>query len=127
MHSCNYCHTSYEPRPQVKKPRACDKEECQLARQRDNEKSWRERNKAYYGKEYYEQQRIERDNSITCVVDDLVKCLEVGKTFLDEKIKLKDFNLSEFKKALGSFFSYLGMRRTNKFWMPISQLNCTTS
>ena len=117
MHECKYCSTIYEPRPQVKNPQACGKEECQKARQRDNENAWREKNKAHYGKDYFEQQRAERDGLIQAVVADVVRCIEVGKEFLSETSKLEEFNLDKFKNALEYFFLSLGIRKTNKFWI----------
>ncbi|MBF0299800.1 MAG: hypothetical protein HQK51_13830 [Oligoflexia bacterium] len=114
MCTCKYCNILYAPRPQVKNPQACDRNECQLARQKDNEKTWRERNKAHYGKDYHEQMRGERDNIIQEVVMDVLKCLEIGKNFLEKTINLKDLNLDEFQKALTHFFSELGIRRVKK-------------
>ena len=65
MHMCNYCHTPFSPRPQVKNPKACPKGDCQKARQRGNEKHWRERNKVHYPKDYYELQRCKRAQAIS--------------------------------------------------------------
>ena len=124
MHECKYCFTIYEPRPQVKNPQACKKEECQRARQRDNEKAWRERNKAHYEKDYFEQQRAERDGLIQAMVANVVRCIEVGRDFLSETSKLEGFNLDKFKDALEYFFSALGIRKTNKFWIPVAANNC---
>ncbi|MBF0298643.1 MAG: hypothetical protein HQK51_07985 [Oligoflexia bacterium] len=41
---------------------------------------------------------------------DVLKCLEIGKNFLEMTINLKDLNLDEFQKALTHFFSELGIR-----------------
>ena len=41
MHICEFCNIQYEPRKQVQNPRACNKNECQKARQRKNEKEWK--------------------------------------------------------------------------------------
>jgi hypothetical protein len=119
MHECNYCSTIYEPRSQVKNPKACNKKECQRARQRDNERDWREKNKAHYEKDYFEQQRAKRDSIIKDTVADVARCIEVGKQFLSETGKLEGFNLDKFKDALEYFFSALGIRNINKFWIPI--------
>ena len=117
MCNCKYCNTLYGPRPQVKNPRACDKESCQMARQRDNEKEWREQHRKNYDKEYQEQQRVVRDDAINDVTNNIIKCLEIGKEFLGS-IGNANFNLDEFKTILSCFFSNLGIRRINKFWIP---------
>jgi len=125
MCTCNYCLNLYNPRPQVKNQKACQKESCQIARQRDNEREWRERNKIHYGKDYQEQKRDERDNAVLKMIEDIFKCLNVGKEFLDKAINLKEINFNEFKKILICFFSELGIRRLNKILVPITISNST--
>ena len=34
MQICEFCHTEFIPRPQIKKPRACSHSACQKKRQR---------------------------------------------------------------------------------------------
>ena len=69
MHICEFCNNQYTPRKQVKNPRACNKDECQKARQRDNENAWKKRHFDQYDKEYYEIQRDKRFREIQSVLE----------------------------------------------------------
>ncbi|MBF0360978.1 MAG: hypothetical protein HQK49_08200 [Oligoflexia bacterium] len=121
MHKCKYCNTSYYPRPQVKNPQACNKEECQRARQRDNEKHWREQNKTHYSKDYFEIQKDKRKKTITEKTNEIFNCLEVGKNMLN-----KNINLNIFREYFEQKFLQLGIRLINKLWPMENTINSNT-
>ena len=118
MHKCDYCNTIYQPRPQVKNPKACPKVKCQKLRQRSNEKSWKLNNKAFYGKDYYEAQKEKRSKVISEKVNETISCLSVGSKFLN-----KDFNEENFQELLFHFYTRLGVRSINKLWSSITIQN----
>ena len=127
MCTCEYCSTLFDSRPQVKNPRACNKKSCQKARQRDNEKEWRERHSDSYDNEYHEHQRDVRANVISKIIDDILRCFQTGKDFLDGQVSFKKFKLDDFKNTMTIFFSELGIRRIFKFCIPTTMQNSTTS
>ena len=104
MCTCEFCKREFQPRPQVKNPRAC--KECQAARQRDNEYNWKERHKDIYNKEYYEQQKIKREDEKKKYADELIECLEVGMKFLEKKLRI-----GEFRNFIMHIFSHLGLTK----------------
>src|SRR4051812_33789276 len=108
MHMCEFCHTEYKSRPQVKRPRACTS--CQRQRQRTNEKDWRNRNPRYSDPAYHKVCREQRFKKLNEVVTILSSCLKVGKTFLG-----LDIAMDLVSGALGEFLFALGIRRVNKF------------
>jgi hypothetical protein len=108
---CEFCHIEFQPRPQVKNPRACSKVSCQQRRQRMNEKSWREQHTHLSGKDYHRIRRGQRSRKLQAVADSILKCVEVGARFLNQPL---DRDL--FLKFFNSFISELGIRRANKFW-----------
>lgn len=79
MHTCEFCHTDFKPRPQVKKPRACAN--CQGKRQRSNEYDWRLRNPQYSCAEYHILMREKRKRWLKEAAVRLMKCIEVGRDF----------------------------------------------
>jgi hypothetical protein len=109
MTKCEFCHTSFTPRPQTKKARACEKRECQIKRQRLNEKEWKNRHKAEYGANFYREYRVGRFKVICELVERILKVLRIGCTALHE-----NFSLRDFKEFLIPFLSRLGLGRANK-------------
>jgi hypothetical protein len=112
MCTCEFCNTEFEPRPQVKNPRACSN--CQKARQRANEKSWRNKHLGLYDGKYHQVKRECRKAAIKTKVKDLIKCVEVGGTLLGIAIT-KEIQES-FCDIFLKFFASLGIRRANKVW-----------
>lgn len=112
MCTCEFCSTEFEPRPQVKNPKAC--QDCQKARQRANEKAWRNKHLGIYNGKYHQVKRECRKAALKTKVKDLVKCVEVGGTLLGLIIT------KEIRESLGDillkFLSCLGIRYANKFW-----------
>jgi hypothetical protein len=112
MCTCEFCNTEFEPRPQVKIPKAC--KDCQKARQRANEKAWRNKHLGIYDGKYYQVKRESRKAKIKMKVKDLIKCVEVGGTLLGIAIT-KEIQES-FCDILLKFLIGIGIRRANKFW-----------
>jgi hypothetical protein len=110
MCTCEFCNTSFQPRPQVKSPRACGS--CQGIRQRNNEYDWRKRNPKYSNAEYHELMRGLREKRIKAIAETLSQCVRVGKEMTGTKLEMKEFGL-----ALTCFLLTLGVRRVNKFWL----------
>ena len=111
MTNCEFCKISFNPRPQVKKPRACPKKTCQRARQRSNEKEWRYRNLNLYDSKYHRIKRSQRKSKLNEIGELAKRCMEVGKTFLEI-----DFDLNELHRLFEKFIFSLGIRLVNKFW-----------
>ena len=109
MHICEFCHTSFRPRAQVKHPRACSK--CQKARQRANEDAWHERNPKYSDKLYHLVQKKQRMKRLGELVQIIVECLRVGKDFLRH-----NFDLEKTRVLFSQFLADVGIREINKFW-----------
>lgn len=109
MCTCEFCLTSFCPRPQVKHPRACAK--CQAKRQRANEKAWHERNPKYLDKVYHSVKKQQRMKRIRKILEIVYECLRVGKDFLKHRLDLE--NIRTF---LSQFLAHIGIRKINKFW-----------
>jgi hypothetical protein len=109
MHKCEFCNTEFQPRPQVKKPRACSS--CQVQRQRSNEKDWRSRNPRYSNAIYHELMRRSREKKLKAVIEALLECIRIGKTMSG-----LTFEARELSSLLTEFVLGLGVRRLNKFW-----------
>ncbi len=112
LYKCEFCHAEFCPRPQVKRPRACLT--CQSARQRQNEKEWREKNKdidATAAHRIYRQQRLRKLSLFTAVV---LRSLKIGFSFLG-LIELETAH-QNLAKELIDFFDSMGLRQINKFW-----------
>jgi len=109
VHICEFCHTQFQSRPQVKRPRAC--QGCQKQRQRSNEKDWRSRNPQYSCAEYHDLMREKRNERLAAAAAELSKCITVGRDFLGIK-----FKVDALGPILAEFFHGLGVRRLNKFW-----------
>lgn len=112
MFTCEFCNSEFSPRPQVKKPRAC--QSCQRLRQRANEKAWREENLGYYDGKYHSSQRKARKAAIEEKIIALLKCIEVGGTVLG--VPLTKEILKSFQAQFLKFISALGFRYANKLW-----------
>ena len=87
MHRCEFCHVMFEPRPQVRRPRAC--QSCQRKRQRENEREWRSRHEGIYDGKYQQVQKKERSKKLKKMAERIMKLIEVGKSFLGEAIDLR--------------------------------------
>jgi hypothetical protein len=110
---CEFCHTDYAPRPQVKKPRACTK--CQALRQAANEKSWKDKNVGLYDSEYHRVRRNGRMKRLRSKVEGWIRCMEVGGTLLGVST-FQTETRSELAAAFLKFLSRLGITHANKFW-----------
>lgn len=106
---CEFCHTSFQPRAQVKRPRACSK--CQKERQKANEDAWHERNPKYSDREYHQVQKKQRLKRLGELVGIILECLRVGKDFLKQ-----NFDLEKTRVLFSKFLSVVGIREINKFW-----------
>ena len=118
MHKCEFYHIEFSPRPQVKNPRACKLDQCQVKRQRSNEKAWKDKHSQEYDKEYHETQRDKRSRAIEMVLDTILKCLDIGS-----KLTGKSIQINDFKAYFTTFLFKLGLRRINKFWNTENTLN----
>ena len=111
--TCTYCNCTYLPRPQVKNPKACKKNRCQKLRQRDNERSWHQKNRDIYDSKYARIQREIRKVKIKKMIQTIINALAIGLRFNGH-----DFN--ENFKNLTLFLSELGIRQLNKFCIDLS-------
>lgn len=112
MHCCEFCLSEYVVRPQVINPRACQAFECQLKRQRLNERDWRLRHPELRGTRYHSIRRQQRLQRIQMMATILQRCLQIGVDLLGVKIGIDPF-LEDFKE----FLLNMGVRRINKFWL----------
>jgi hypothetical protein len=110
---CEFCHTEYTPRPQVKKPRACAK--CQPLRQDANEKAWKDKNVGLYNGEYHRVRRSGRTRKLRSKVEGWLRCMEVGGTLLGVSA-FQTETRAELASAFLKFLSRLGISHANKFW-----------
>lgn len=113
MHRCEFCFVMYQPRPQVKRPRAC--EQCQSKRQRSNEKAWHFKHKGQFDAKYY---RILKDQRLKALREKSAlfrEWIEIGRRFMQQSGSL--VGLDEF---LFQFLTYVGIRRVNKLCEAIS-------
>jgi hypothetical protein len=111
VHACEFCHIQFTPRNQVKNPRACLAEKCQTLRQRDNEKTWKQKHLAQYDKEYHEIQRDKRSREVEAILKSVLDCLRTGISFFNLNVKI-----GQFEANFTPFFLGLGIREINKFW-----------
>ncbi len=111
VHQCEYCGARFNPRPQVKNPRACKKSGCQKKRQRSNELACRSRSYGVRDSEYHRICKAARLACILRVIEIIVKCLTVGTRILGETVAVE-----AFRALLLNFFVRLGVRKINKFW-----------
>jgi 16S rRNA U516 pseudouridylate synthase RsuA-like enzyme len=96
----------------VKNPKAC--KDCQKARQRANEKAWRNKHLGLYDGKYHQVKRECRKVEIQAKVKDLARCIEVGGTLLGVAIT-KEIKAT-FQEIFLKFLIGIGIRRANKFW-----------
>ncbi len=111
MHCCEFCHNQFTPRKQVKKPRACFDKNCQILRQRANEKAWKQKHIDQYDKEYHDIQRAKRLKEIETILKSILEFLNAGAKLFGKKI-----NFDHFKVHFAAYFLRLGIRKINKFW-----------
>ena len=107
MHVCEFCHTDYFCRPQVKTPRAC--QNCQVARQRANEREWRKLH-THFDDRYHSIRREQRLRKIRALLAVLLECLRLGQRLLGMTLKVDTFS-----EILEETLVDLGVRRINKF------------
>ena len=108
---CEFCSAVFRPRPQVKSPRACDKVNCQAARQKANEKAWREQNHRLYDRVYHAAKRSLRLSKLKELLTAFMDALKVGS-----RLKGLDLRFEQIEECLSQTFLELGSRRTNKLW-----------
>jgi len=108
---CEFCGISFEPRPQVKNPRACDHPNCQFARQRANEREWHEKHKEAFDASYHRACRRRRGSFLAEAARSLVRALAKGIEILGLRV-----DLNVFARLLIEYMGSLGVRRVNKFW-----------
>ena len=111
LHQCEFCPASFQPRAQVKNPRACPKFECQRKCQRSNEVQWRERNGTLSDPHYHNLRRRARLMHLQTIAEVIGRCFRTGATFLNEKVSPE-----HFQEFLLQFLLDLGIRKINKFW-----------
>jgi hypothetical protein len=110
MHCCEFCSATYQPRPQVKRPRACP--QCQKQRQRANEKAWHFKHQAKFDPSYFSVKRELRLKEVRKLVEEFLKCFLVGLTFSGKRPGDEGLLRDYFQR----FFLELGIRRVNKLW-----------
>ena len=111
MYTCEFCNTEFLPRPQVKNPRACNKDVCQRRRQASNEKEWRKRHIHLASKNYHQIRRKQRLEKIKKLIKSIVRSFSIGIDFLGLPVDIKSFTT-----ILEHLFYSLGLRKINKFW-----------
>lgn len=113
MLTCEFCTTLFEPRPQTKNPRACNKSECQKARQSRNEKEWHIKHNELYQKapDYHKEKRMERHKTISEKIKVIFEAMQSGFIF-----KNLDINFSVFYEFFTNFMHREGIRKINKFY-----------
>jgi hypothetical protein len=107
MHTCEFCSIQFEARPQVKIPRAC--KDCQVLRQRANERDWHERNLHLHSHTYHKSKREVRLTKLRKLASVFTECLRVGQDFFGIKF------LNDFELFFAQAFIRLGVRQINKF------------
>lgn len=110
MLKCEFCSLSFQPRPQVKKPRACNSKCCQKKRQSSNEKEWRKKNNLMSDPQYHRLRRKLRNEIILKITEQLFACFLVGSRYFKLNI-----NEEILRSHLFKFILLLGIRRANKF------------
>ena len=106
---CEFCPVTFTPRPQVKRPRACPN--CQVVRQRENERAWHGRNRGLYDGKYHRIQRSVRSQQLQDCAKKVVRFCEAGSRFFGERIAIVGL-----EAILTRFFEDVGIRAANKLW-----------
>lgn len=109
MHRCDFCNVMFNARPQVKRPRAC--KDCQLERQQENERAWHSEHRSGFDAQYHRSQKVDRFKTLKAVADEISKLVDIGKTFLGERVELAGMVTFFYR-----FLVHIGIRRVNKFW-----------
>ncbi len=112
VHQCEFCHASFQPRPQVKNPRACNLLECQEKRQRSNEVAWRQKNGTTHDPQYHRLRKASRLKQLKEISLMIGRCVSTGARFLNQSQTFESFQELLFK-----FLTSLGLRRINKLWV----------
>ncbi len=116
---CEFCHTPFCNRPQVKQPRAC--KNCQRLRQQANELEWRERHPDLYDKKYHAIKKQLRDDALTKRAELAIEYLRAGALIKGDRINIEKFGLK-----ISELFFRVGIFEINKLWPPNSGLNPRT-
>ncbi len=111
VHRCEFCRGSFSPRPQVKRPRACARPDCQDARQKANGRAWRQRNPGLFDGKYHELMRKLRTSRIEAIAHEISRALDLGARLLG-----KGFDAASAVVILVRIFADLGVRAANKLW-----------
>jgi hypothetical protein len=111
MHKCTFCHDIFNPRPQVKDPKACSK--CQSLRRQANQKAWHFKNKTGFDSRYHKLQRELRNKQLQEICNTLCGALRVGLQFQG-----KELNLPLMEQLFFEFLQKFGLRRANNLWTP---------
>lgn len=119
MCKCEFCHTSFCPRPQVKRPRAC--KDCQGLRQQANELDWRERNPNIFDEKYHAIKKKEREATLAEFSKLAVKYLSTGALLVGVSI-----NIEKVGPKILELFLSIGIREINKLWPANSDMNSCT-
>lgn len=117
MHYCEFCSTPFTPRPQTKNPRACNKDSCQKARQKANQKEWRECNRDCYNKRDHYNYRANRNKLIQEIISFFVEALTIGAHFKNYQI-----NFELIKPHIHKFLFQVGIREIKKLWSNLDLL-----
>ena len=121
MSVCEFCQSRFVPRPQVKRPRACSKDTCQVSRQRMNEREWHAQHRALYDKSYFAGQKDRRMRLLERLAARASACMKAGATVLGEPL-----DWSIVSEEIMDLFLRLGMRRVNKFWTAENSMKIDT-
>lgn len=108
-HDCEFCQSPFLPRVQTRRPRACTKKRCQIARQRRNEHEWRQRFQPCRDAAYHAEGRRQRHRRLKAMAARLAKAVEVGGLMLGEV-----WGSGAVEAALLLFLRHLGIRAANK-------------
>jgi hypothetical protein len=111
MKTCQYCQTIFQPRAQVKNPKACSSPSCQRKRQRDNERCWHDMQRGRYDSKYHKNKKKQRFQRITSFTRNFLAALRIGTSLLELRL-----DLSRIETEIVNLFSQLGIRAINKLW-----------
>ncbi len=112
MRNCEFCNATFQPRPQVKRPRACASPECQKKRQSRNEKDWRDRHGEDSAPFDFKAWRSEKKKRLEHLAKDLSDLLKKGATFMGRGL----FDQDLLGEILLQGLYKLGLRAANKLW-----------
>ena len=96
VHQCEFCRASFHPRPQVKNPRACNRQDCQKKRQSSNELEWREKSGTQSDPKYHSIRKEARLKQLRVISLAVTDCFKKGATFLKEQFSGESFQVFFF-------------------------------